>query len=343
MIEVDSRIGSADLIPLLKALKVPARAARLEYGDVALHLEGPGGDTFSVGVELKRVGDLLKCIADGRFSGHQLPGLKKTYHAVVLVVEGETDERTSDGRLMVRRVTESGRGRWSEIEWGYRRWQWSSVQHWLLSIRFCGGVHVVETRDAKHTARWLAAVFHWGMRPWKSHNAHKAVDESGLSVHDDGPVIWEGGIAKSPNRLLMAMVAMRFPGVGKVKAVKAAYAWKSTLEMVNGSEEEWAQVVGKATGRKVARAVRGEEDQHQAERGRGGRGNGRGREEDRGERGPAQGAEEAVEGEAQAASRGGRRRKRRVAGFRLRNDQLGGALRDGVPLRIPAGPRRPRP
>ena len=54
--------------------------------------QGPNGPV-SVGIEYKRMGDALACMVGGRFTGHQLPGLRQSYQQYWLLVEGAVDVR----------------------------------------------------------------------------------------------------------------------------------------------------------------------------------------------------------------------------------------------------------
>ena len=73
MILIDPREGSKDLLPLMPLGL--AHLSALPYTDACWNGLGPGGAAVIVGVERKRVGDMLACLKDGRFVGHQLPGM----------------------------------------------------------------------------------------------------------------------------------------------------------------------------------------------------------------------------------------------------------------------------
>ena len=75
MILVDSREGSKQLQPLLRDSKL----TRLEFADFAFTGSDRDGRISQIGIEYKTLPDVLSCIADGRFAGHQLPGMMKAY------------------------------------------------------------------------------------------------------------------------------------------------------------------------------------------------------------------------------------------------------------------------
>ena len=73
-ITVDPRAGSADLFEPLKARKLPVRLSKLEAGDVAFIGNGPEGRPVPVGIEYKKLPEMLGCFRD-RFAGHQIIGM----------------------------------------------------------------------------------------------------------------------------------------------------------------------------------------------------------------------------------------------------------------------------
>src|SRR5229473_7700773 len=86
MLLVDDRIGSVELIPYIKRNHIQAEKIRLEYGDVCMEGNGPKGK-ISIGVERKRLHDILACIDDGRYN-QQRVGMREMYDVSFLLVEG---------------------------------------------------------------------------------------------------------------------------------------------------------------------------------------------------------------------------------------------------------------
>jgi ERCC4-type nuclease len=93
MILVDQRTGSADLEPQLKALGLPTELMFMEFGDIAWTGRGENGTAVQVGIELKKLPDLLTSLRDGRLPNHQVPGMLKkpegAYDYGWLIVEGK--------------------------------------------------------------------------------------------------------------------------------------------------------------------------------------------------------------------------------------------------------------
>src|SRR5260370_1150504 len=90
MLLVDYRAGSKELVkPLVKLLGADmVEETSLDFGDVAFTGRGPKDTPLDIGIEFKTIGDIAQCCRDGRFAGHQLPGMRKTYAHSWLMIEG---------------------------------------------------------------------------------------------------------------------------------------------------------------------------------------------------------------------------------------------------------------
>ena len=105
MILIDPRAGSGqadrggDLLPYILAQKVKAEKSQLPFGDAAMEGNGPKG-RINIGVERKRLGDILQCIDDARYSAVQKVGMKAFYDVSLLMVEGVWKPDSYTGYLM---------------------------------------------------------------------------------------------------------------------------------------------------------------------------------------------------------------------------------------------------
>src|SRR5689334_15702242 len=90
MLLVDPRIGSRDLLLPLQRFGVPAELSpvNMDAGDFAFVGRGVNDAALTVGIELKETVDLVQSLRSGRFAGHQLPGLLRTYDRAWLLTEG---------------------------------------------------------------------------------------------------------------------------------------------------------------------------------------------------------------------------------------------------------------
>jgi len=117
MIHVDPRAGSGQFRDYLnnevkfRGKKKIAMHGQLPFGDFFIPGNGPEG-RITVGVELKRVADLIQCMKDGRLTGHQIPGMLRMYDWSVLLVYDEWQGKPQTGILQVKR----GR-KWVEVDY----------------------------------------------------------------------------------------------------------------------------------------------------------------------------------------------------------------------------------
>lgn len=252
-VEVDSRVGSKQLLPLLKKLHVPAVSARLEYGDAAMDGNGPEGEV-RVGVERKTIYDLLSSIGSGRLSAHQLPGLVKEYDYRWIVVEGVWRPGKDN-------VVEVWRGGWRKAP----GWiSYAEVDRYLVTLEVRGGVKVRRTTNLYETAIFIRGLRMWWSKPWEAHRAHLAVQKGvdsrllGTTLERDilaarTPKDWERIRRKVVRRMAAAL-----PGLGWEKSEAVMKRFGDTGEMVDAGREQWEEVkgIGKTLGERLPRLLR---------------------------------------------------------------------------------------
>lgn len=248
MILLDPRAGSADYVAPLRALGADVEVTTLEYGDAAF----TGTHTGIIGVELKRLGDVLNCIDSGRFAGHQLPGLLQHYDAAYLIVEGLWRPSPTDG------VLEAFRGSWVPVKTGHRHRLYRELDNWLTTMEVLGGVHVRRTGTEHETARTVFDLHDWYVRE-DEHKSHLAFDSStqialqsqlakerrrngrGAALFPEQP---------SPKRVFASML----PRIGVEKSGMVAGAFESVRAMVNAPEADWLKIPG--IGKKMVGQIR---------------------------------------------------------------------------------------
>lgn len=233
---IDPRVGSGDLLTPLQSLKVPAELGHLEFADVQVIGRGPEERPVLIGVEIKEIGDAIRCMTDGRFVAHQLPGLHKQYELVYFLIQGLTtgDE---NGELQVFK-----RGHWGPLSFGHRPWRYDTFASWLISQENRSGVRLVQTADRRATALWLRALWaNWNLQAWEEHKSHvgmhwKPMNASGavdLTVDLDEQM-----------KTRMHVAASLKKGIGYEKAKAAAEHFASPRAIVNATETEWKQIAG---------------------------------------------------------------------------------------------------
>jgi hypothetical protein len=219
---VDPRAGSKNLIPVLRSLGINVAVEPMEFGDVAFAGNGPDG-VVTVGFEHKTLDDVLKCIVDGRFAAHQLPGMQACYDVRWLVIQGEWTA-SDGGELLIRK----GR-KWKTVPGQNRKvWFYSAVEHWIETMRTEGGFHVHYPPDLRRAALFIKARYTWWQREWTSHDSLHAFNTS--MIH----VVQRPGITKR--------MAACVPGVGWELSGRVAKHFGTPKEMVNAPASEWMKV-----------------------------------------------------------------------------------------------------
>lgn len=254
-IYIDDRAGSADLAPLLRARGLPVVLTRMDYGDVAWQGVGSGGEPVSVGVEVKGLHDVLKCICDGRFAGHQLPGLVQAYDQAWLLVEGLWRANSTTGILEYRQR----RGSWCEATVGTRRFLWTDLATWLCTAETKGGIRSVRVSDWNEGTLWLSALYSWWMKGWDEHKSHLAFHDGtrhGTPFKRDRAtqmVMSLSDKALLTRPTLCRMLAAQLPGVGWQKSAGLASRFRTAEELVSASPKELMEVDG--IGTKLAQGI----------------------------------------------------------------------------------------
>lgn len=216
-IKIDGRTGSVDLLPFLIG---SAEIAALDFGDASFMGKGPGNMPVLVGIERKRVDDLIQSTTTGRFQGHQLPGLVSSYGYVYLIVEGAVN-RSGD-------LLQYWQGKDCR-DAGFTVRQFDNLLNTLAVI---AGIIVITTRDDRETAIAVKNLYHWWQKDWDEHKGHV-----GFYV-EPHPV----AVMKKPS--LLRRIAKELPGVGwdRSRAIEAAFP--CVKDMVNAAEHKWKQIPG---------------------------------------------------------------------------------------------------
>lgn len=247
MLLIDPRIGSGELLPFFKPYDVAVEIHPLEYGDIMWCGNGPSGPEL-VGVERKRLSDLVSSMRSNRLSGHQLPGLLAMYEWVYVLVEGVW-------RAGVGGEVEMLCGRdWVPLRVGPRWVMFSEVDHYLATLEHKAGVSVHFTQDPKQTAAWLVSRYKWwNDKTWDKHGSHEAI----YAPYEERQGRRRGSFVSKPVGPV-EMVASQFPGVSK-KAYEFGKKFSSVLGMVSAEEKVLAEVegIGKKGAKRIHEWLRG--------------------------------------------------------------------------------------
>lgn len=256
MLSIDPRRGSGDLLRYFTGTGLAVQLTQMDYGDVAFMGVGRGGLPVPVGIEVKQVGDILNCMKDGRFAGHQLKGLVQCYQDAWLLVEG--DYRGAYGTGVLQQKHATGKY-WFDATQGSRAMMYRDFDKWLLTQLVKGGIRYMRTYDRQETVQFIRDLYAWWGAGWDSHKSHLAQNTSMEDQRDECMLV-------KPS--LLREIASKLPGVGWVRAgaveayftgVCASRVMSAVDIMMCATEKEWAEVegIGKGIAKKVWEALHG--------------------------------------------------------------------------------------
>jgi len=226
MMQVDDRTGSVELADTIRAMHIEVEVKRLPFGDFAFDGLGPQGPC-TIGVERKRLRDLLCCIQDGRFAAHQLPGMIETYDFCYLIVEGRwsVDPKTEG-------LIEVGKEGWRPVRLGpSHEFKYAEADNYLNSIATMSSCRVKGSTCPAETVMQLVDLFHWWRKPWGRHQSLKV-------------------LRKEPPRFtffepcLAQRWAAELPGIGYERSGAVASHFKTGINLAMATEKEWQAVPG---------------------------------------------------------------------------------------------------
>jgi ERCC4-type nuclease len=236
---LDPRAGSGEYREPLSKLGVNVEVTQLPYGDAAWYGDGPGHDIVPVGVEIKKLDELLTCITTKRFSGHQLPGMVDSFQFIYLLVEGLW-KCGKEGELL-----EYRNGGWRPVVHGAKHWQYRTLRHWLTTLKVRRGIHVLECGSMSEGAAALKCEYTWWTGDdFEAHDSDVELDITQVQPRGTS-------LVRSERRRPTTAVKMaaQLPKIGKDKAWIVADHFKhSVREMVMAGRAEWLEIAGVGPG-----------------------------------------------------------------------------------------------
>lgn len=247
MIYVDNRVGSVELLPILQShrTKPDCQLTRLLAGDLCFSGDGRMGSCM-IGVERKRIKDMLNSIRTGRFSGEQLPKLIDRYEYCYLIVEGlwrsnwdtgELEERWGNGWTPVR-LSKNG-NTFVALE----------LQSFLNTIATRTGVIILHSANDRDTVDQVVGLQRYYSKQWDKHHGHVVLHTPPQHV-----LLGKAGTVRR--------VAAALDGVGWEKSGTVASNFRSVEAMVNAGVKDWIKLpgFGKVLANRVWKELRGEYD-----------------------------------------------------------------------------------
>jgi len=237
MILIDDRIGSGELAKYFK--NGTAQLATLDSADFCFVGNGPGGESWLVGIERKKIRDLLGDL--GRFTSGQLPKMLDDYQARFLIIEGIWRRNYSTGLLEVPRSR-----RWEPLALGSRQFMHKELDGILNTFSLVAGLQVRQTADEKETVALVLSIYRWfTSKEFDEHRAHLAQE----------PTV---AVLRKPN--LVERIAKELPGIGWKKARAVSRRFKTPVELALSQSADWLEIpgIGKTLAGRVVGALRGD-------------------------------------------------------------------------------------
>lgn len=246
--EVDRGTPSLELQPLIESLGVKTHLERLEFGDYSFTGNGPAGAGLAlIGVERKRVKDLLSSMRTSRLHGLQIPGMVPRYDFSYLIVEGVVRRNPENGLL----EQPHRNGQWYPVELGSSRFMWQDFDHFLTSTEMTS-VKVRRTGSPHQSAEVLVSLWHYfNDKLWEEHKSWKVI------YTPPDPVIAMGEVP------LVRRWAKELEGVGYEKSLVVADRFKTGWMLAHAELGNWLNPkikgIGETIAKRAVKAIRGED------------------------------------------------------------------------------------
>lgn len=242
MISIDERVGSRELLQLIRNLGVEADLGGKLAADFEFCGNGPDGAVL-VGFERKALPDLLQSMREKRLAGSQAGPMIATYDVRYIIVEGVW--RKGDNGFI-----ESLHGRdWRPVRGNFR---YSEVMRFLASMREFGDFRIWRTNSDKETASYIVEEYHWWQKDWSAHTTHNTLySPDATRKRRSGH---RASMFRSEVTLLEAWLG-RLPRIDSRAEELAAY-FSSAADMATATVERWCSIKG--IGKKTAEDIVGE-------------------------------------------------------------------------------------
>jgi len=249
VIYVDYREGgpkkrqvAEELCGLIRRFGLKADIDNLPYGDFAFEGVGTRGP-IAIGVERKKLHDMLNCIDDSRLVSSQRLGMTKLYTESWLLLEGVWRPHDPKGILM----EGNDKGSYWECRPAGRAVLYSKLRRYLFSIaRSHAFEGTLYTRDIVQTAYDVCELYHYYQK--RSHSSHLELHKPNIPV-----------IGRRPK--LVEKWADALDGIGPKLRAEAVRRFKKPLALANSETLEWMCIpgIGGKTAEDIMRQIEGRE------------------------------------------------------------------------------------
>jgi ERCC4-type nuclease len=237
-----------EMVSLLTRLGRPAMRQKLSFADFCFEGYGPAGLCY-IGIERKTLHDILHCIDDARYAGHQRGGMKLIYKFSFLAIEGLWKPHYPEGHLMEGWEKRGLDGK-QQISWGYCKYRttpplYTKLFNFLLSVSL-SGVPVIISRNMEHTACNLVAVYDYFQKPWHTHTSLLETQVMPLA-----------GVTGRPS--LVRRWASQLEGIGVGLSGNVEDVFSTGIQLATADETEWLKIsrFSSRMARKAVAEIRG--------------------------------------------------------------------------------------
>lgn len=294
MILIDSSAGSRELVnyaplnnPSIASLvSLSISSDTKSSADISFCGNGPNNTRISIGIEYKRLGDLISSIHSGRLNATQIQSLTTEYDIVYVLISGEY-RCGPDGNLEIPSEHHNISQRDGKYYWyvkgisyqgpfdtksdaieSYRaesrKWQtytfignkplpWGYVESFLLSLSAVGINHKHFT-SPNDCAQWIGCAYRWYSKKWEKHHSLRTFDKS----KDLGsPAIMYDVDSLTKSRMEVAKGILP-SGLGYERCLEIAKHFTSIYEMISANESEWVKIkgIGKVLAKSIVSRIR---------------------------------------------------------------------------------------
>jgi len=239
MLTIDPRMGSGELAKFMAILKLPVEVEPLGFGDFAFLGNGEEGVPVPVGVERKALKDWIDSFYNGRFAGHQLPGMLACYQVVYVVIEGIWRANIQNGIVEVPKK-EKGKTVWAPLEAGGNKCvMYRDLEEVWVTFEMKGGVMFRRTSNKPETCRFIQALYTWWTeKEWDQHKSHLRF----RTVQADAAILTP--LDPSNPQHLVRLMAKELKLVGWEKAREISNRFGSMAALLEAGPKELMEVPG---------------------------------------------------------------------------------------------------
>lgn len=230
MILIDYREREAkDLQRIFKTIGVPSEISTLEFGDFACEGNGPNGKTL-IGIERKKLHNVLGVIDSGQYSGHQGPGMYQMYGQRFFLVEGDWAPGTSPAFIGVLMERFPGMAQFMPCKYRTGKVMYAKLYRYLLSISM-SGVTVLHSRNLMETAINITEVYHWFQKSWNNHTSLISMQNLAIPSLNGKPS-------------LVRRWAAELEGIDVKHSQDADRIFKRPIDLAQANESAWVRIAG---------------------------------------------------------------------------------------------------